>query len=230
MFEIILTETTIKFILFVSKHVYASNTSACGHPPPQQVKDCLAYLQLVANLRDAVAMRHAINIPRRAIGPKTIADLELLVKSARQIPGLEAVTVPECLMSLLVAGDMDELERVLRLSISSSGGAGAKSFPKQGTHDGGLRTWPGESDDAATFPAAIGAKEDDGWRGFSALRVRALRKVLSERGGEIIEPSKRQVNKLRVFATLLSRLRVLSASQGVPELLKVVVKETNMYK
>ncbi|CAN0394409.1 unnamed protein product, partial [Scytosiphon promiscuus] len=39
-------------------------------PPhnPEQVKDCLVYLRLAANPRDALAMRRAINTPTRGIG------------------------------------------------------------------------------------------------------------------------------------------------------------------
>ncbi|CAN0430024.1 unnamed protein product, partial [Hapterophycus canaliculatus] len=65
---------------------------------PRQVKDCLVYLRLAANPRDALAMRRAINTPTRGIGAKTEQALETLAGSAgRLIPGL---TVPECLVSL----------------------------------------------------------------------------------------------------------------------------------
>lgn len=68
------------------------------------MKDCLAYLRLAANSRDDLAMRRVINTPARGIGPKTELALETLAESARRnIPGLEQVTLTECLMSLLGA-------------------------------------------------------------------------------------------------------------------------------
>lgn len=145
-------------------------------------------------------------------------------------------------MSLLETQDLDELERVL---VASLGGAGepetrgvagsaasgeVPSLPLEGALGGGVGLWPIESDDAAVFTATTGGREDDGWRGFSVSRVRALREALSERPGEIEGPSKGQSNKLKVFAKVLCRLRVVSASESVPELLRVVLEETGMQK
>lgn len=189
-------------------------------------------------------MRRAINTPTRGIGPKTEQALEILADSARStIPGLEDITVPECLMSLLQTRDLDELEKVLAASLCGTGepgtgggitaaasGAAAPASPQEGTLGGGVGLWPEESDDPAAFTAANGEREDDGWRGFSVPRVKALREALSERPDDLQGPPKGQATKLRVFAKLLCRLRVVSASEGVPELLGVVLKETGMHK
>lgn len=199
-----------------------------SRPPPQQVKDCLVYLRLAANPCDTVAVRRAINTPKRGIGPKAELALENLVDSARRtIPGLEGITVPECLMSLLETQDLDELEKVL----VAASEAGVPALAQEGALGGGVGLWPEERDDeAAVAAAAIEEREGDGWRGFSVPRVRELREALSERGDEIAAPSKAHGNKLRVFAKLLCRLRVVSASEGLPELLDMVLKETGMHK
>lgn len=188
------------------------------------MKDCLVYLRLAANPRDALAMRRAINTPTRGIGAKTEQALEALSRSARKVvPGL---TLPECLLSLLEDGQLDELEGVLGAPSDESG---APSFPREGAFGGGVGTWPGESYDEA-FGGDAEDDEEDGWRGFSVPRVRALREAFSERGDEIEGPTKAQANKLRVFARLLCRLRVVSATQTVPELLRTMLEETGMHK
>lgn len=187
------------------------------------MKDCLVYLRLAANPRDALAMRRAINTPARGIGAKTEQALEALSRSARNVvPGL---TLPECLLSLLEDGQLDELEGVLGATSDESG---APSFPQEGALGGGVGTWPGESYDEAFGGDA--EDNEDGWRGFSVPRVRALREAFSERGDEIEGPTKAQANKLRVFARLLCKLRVVSATQTVPELLRTVLEETGMHK
>jgi DNA helicase II / ATP-dependent DNA helicase PcrA len=42
----------------------------------REVKDVLAYLQLIANPDDDVAFRRVINVPRRGIGDRSVAALE----------------------------------------------------------------------------------------------------------------------------------------------------------
>ena len=42
----------------------------------REVKDALAYLRLLHNPEDSVGLNRIINVPARAIGAKTIADLE----------------------------------------------------------------------------------------------------------------------------------------------------------
>eukprot|EP00752_Nemacystus_decipiens_P014939 g13298.t1 len=226
----------------------------------REVKDCVVYLRLAANPRDTVAMRRAINTPTRGIGPKTEEALETLAISARRnIQGLEGITVPECLMSLLDPKDLDELESVLGGAAAAVCSAGelpsiSSSAPlsEEGTLGGGFGVWPGEDQGVyAAAMAAAGVANDDGWAGFSVPRVRLLRSAMSsspppkkkkktedEDEGEerapvdaMLEgPTKAQTNKLKVFAQVLCRLRVASATQSVPELLNVVLEETDMHK
>ncbi len=51
----------------------------------KEVKDALAYLRILVNPRDAVALRRALGFPTRGIGPATRASLERLAE-ARGIP------------------------------------------------------------------------------------------------------------------------------------------------
>lgn len=221
------------------------------------MKDCLVYLRLAANPRDAVAMRRAINTPTRGIGPKTEEALETLATSARRnVPGLEEITVPECLMSLLDPTDLDELERVLGGAAAAANAAAATGgLPpgslREGTLGGGFGAWPGEEEAEYAAAMAAGVGEDDGWAGLSVPRVRLLRGVMSslassspkkkkkdgEEEGEgegvgatIVGPTRGQGNKLRVFAQVLCRLRVASATQSVPGVLRVMLEETGMHK
>jgi DNA helicase-2/ATP-dependent DNA helicase PcrA len=55
----------------------------------KEVKDVLAYLRLCANPRDAVAFARVVNVPRRKIGDRTVAELERLARRKRISP-LEA--------------------------------------------------------------------------------------------------------------------------------------------
>jgi DNA helicase II / ATP-dependent DNA helicase PcrA len=42
----------------------------------REVKDVLAYLQLIANPDDDVAFRRVVNVPRRGIGDRSVEALE----------------------------------------------------------------------------------------------------------------------------------------------------------
>lgn len=173
-------------------------------------------------------MRRAINTPPRGIGPKTELALQTLVGSARLIPGLENITGPECLMALLETQDLDDLQKAL-LSSSLSNGAAAEP-PQDGVFGGGVGVWPEDGNDAAQSPAVVSdGGSGDGWRGFSVDRSKMLGKAMLE-GKGVEGPTKAQANKLRVFAKVLCRLRVVAASQGVPEVLRVVLNETDMQK
>lgn len=182
-------------------------------------------------------MRRAINTPARGVGAKTEQALEALADSARKmIPGL---TVPEVLVSLLEDVHLDELETVLARSAEGGGTAAmetATPSPQEGKRGGGVGMWPEEIGDggSAAFWGTDGAEDGagvgDGWRGFSVARVRALREAFVERGDEIKGLTKAQANKLRALARLLCRLRVASATESVPDLLRLVVEETDMYK
>jgi DNA helicase-2/ATP-dependent DNA helicase PcrA len=55
----------------------------------REVKDVLAYLRLCANERDAVSFARVVNVPRRKIGDRTVAELERLARK-RHISPMEA--------------------------------------------------------------------------------------------------------------------------------------------
>lgn len=56
----------------------------------REIKDVLAYLRLIANPRDPIAFGRIVNVPRRKIGDKTVAELERLARR-RGISPFEAV-------------------------------------------------------------------------------------------------------------------------------------------
>ena len=56
----------------------------------REVKDVLAYLRLVANPRDPVAFGRIVNVPRRKIGERSVAELERIGRR-RRISPFEAV-------------------------------------------------------------------------------------------------------------------------------------------
>lgn len=45
----------------------------------KEIKDCLAYLRLLVNIRDVIAMRRVINEPARGVGDKSFAELKDLL-------------------------------------------------------------------------------------------------------------------------------------------------------
>jgi DNA helicase-2/ATP-dependent DNA helicase PcrA len=47
----------------------------------KEIKDLMAYLKLLANIKDDVSLQRIINYPKRGIGNKTVADLQLLASS-----------------------------------------------------------------------------------------------------------------------------------------------------
>ena len=52
----------------------------------REVKDVLAYLRLVANPRDPVSFTRIVNVPRRKIGDRTVAELEKMARRRRISP------------------------------------------------------------------------------------------------------------------------------------------------
>jgi DNA helicase-2/ATP-dependent DNA helicase PcrA len=57
----------------------------------REVKDVLAYLRLVANPRDSVSFSRVVNVPKRKLGDRSVAELERLARRKRISP-FEAVT------------------------------------------------------------------------------------------------------------------------------------------
>jgi DNA helicase II / ATP-dependent DNA helicase PcrA len=57
----------------------------------REVKDVLGYLRLIANPRDSVSFGRVVNVPKRKIGDRTVAELERVARRKRISP-LEAVT------------------------------------------------------------------------------------------------------------------------------------------
>lgn len=184
-------------------------------------------------------MRRAINTPPRGIGAKTVEALQLLHASARAISGLESITGPECLIALLDDDDLSELEASLAGSPAgtSSSSAAEITFTNEGEGalGGGAGVWT-EGEEvaeaarvAAAATAAVGGEETaEGWRGFSVQRVRWLREAIES--GDVEGPTRQQGNKLRVFARVVCRLRVVAATAELPELLRTVLSETDMQK
>ena len=73
----------------------------------KEVKDVLAYLRLVANPRDPVAFGRIVNVPRRKIGDRSVAELERIARKRRISPfeavehaGAEAELGPGALQAL----------------------------------------------------------------------------------------------------------------------------------
>jgi DNA helicase-2/ATP-dependent DNA helicase PcrA len=63
----------------------------------REVKDVLAYLRLLANPRDAVSFGRVVNVPRRKIGDRTVAEIERTARRKRISPfevvrGLDTTT------------------------------------------------------------------------------------------------------------------------------------------
>jgi DNA helicase-2/ATP-dependent DNA helicase PcrA len=56
----------------------------------REVKDVLGYLRLIANPRDSVSFSRVVNVPRRKIGDRTVAEVERLARRKRISP-FEAV-------------------------------------------------------------------------------------------------------------------------------------------
>jgi DNA helicase-2/ATP-dependent DNA helicase PcrA len=57
----------------------------------REVKDALAYLRLVVNPRDAMALRRIVNVPARGIGPRTLEEVER-VAGAGAVPLWDALS------------------------------------------------------------------------------------------------------------------------------------------
>src|SRR6185503_14388114 len=52
----------------------------------REVKDLLAYLRLVANPRDPIALRRVVNVPPRGIGDRTVQELERVARERALSP------------------------------------------------------------------------------------------------------------------------------------------------
>ena len=52
----------------------------------REVKDVLAYLRLIANPRDSVSFGRVVNVPRRKLGDRTVAEVERLARRKRISP------------------------------------------------------------------------------------------------------------------------------------------------
>ncbi len=92
----------------------------------KEVKDVLAYLRLVANLRDPVAFGRIVNVPRRKIGDRSVAELERIARKRRISPfeavqhvGADAELGPGALQALAGFGALIEhlAEQSLRLPV-----------------------------------------------------------------------------------------------------------------
>ncbi len=68
----------------------------------REVKDVLAYLRLVANPRDAVSFGRVVNVPKRKIGDRTVAEVERLARRKRLSP-FEAVNVLDDTIEITVS-------------------------------------------------------------------------------------------------------------------------------
>ena len=85
----------------------------------REVKDVLAYLRLIANPRDSVSFGRIVNVPRRKIGDKSVAQLERIARrrgispfEAAQHLGADADMTPQATKAL---GDFAALIEWLRL-------------------------------------------------------------------------------------------------------------------
>lgn len=194
-------------------------------PPPHttlslQIKDCLAYLRLVANPRDDPAMRRAINTPPRGIGAKTEEAFWGMVDSARGLPQMGSVSLAECLLALLDDAELDELQQELAGSDapgSAVGGGVSGSFEDYPPDGPGVLGWDGEGE-------AVSCRS----RGFDVEKARFLRGAMG--AGEVQGPKPPQRKKLAVFARLIAKLRVVAAKEGLPELLASMLAQTRMEK
>jgi DNA helicase-2/ATP-dependent DNA helicase PcrA len=116
----------------------------------KEVKDVLAYLRLVANPRDPVAFGRIVNVPRRKIGDRSVAELERIARKRRISPfeavehvGEEAELGPAALQALsgfgkLIAGLGEQSLRlpVPRLLERVVEETGYQSMLRDGTPEG----------------------------------------------------------------------------------------------
>ena len=83
----------------------------------REIKDVLAYLRLIANPRDTVSFARIVNVPRRKIGERTVAEIERLARSEEVSP-LDAIGRLEGLddvPSLITSAATQALVRFRRL-------------------------------------------------------------------------------------------------------------------
>ncbi|CAM9996856.1 unnamed protein product, partial [Choristocarpus tenellus] len=189
-----------------------------------QVKDCLVYLRLVANPRDAVSMRRAINTPARGIGAKTQLALRQWWDTAQSVPRFNAPSCAECLMALLEDKGLDSLDQVLGNLPPSTGGARSVGINEEEL--GWSLAEQGEPETAGVSGEEGGGAEYLAWPDFSMGRVKEMKMALD--AGEVEGPPKGQLKKLRVFAEILVRLRAAANSMTVPALLGLLLEVTDM--
>jgi len=141
----------------------------------KEVKDVLAYLRLVANPRDPVAFGRIVNVPRRKIGDRSVAELERIARKRRISPfqavehaGAEAELGPGALQALagfaaLIAhlGELSATLPVPRLLERIVQESGYQAMLRDGTPEGEER-WAnvteliGYSEEYADVPAPDG--------------------------------------------------------------------------
>ncbi len=119
----------------------------------KEIKDVLAYLRLVENFRDLVALKRVINVPPRGIGEKSFGELKNLILNAKsaELPGLRAELAEIALASKQYNAVQDffrlleeycqfskheNLNSLMRLVLKKSG---YENFLRDGTDEGESR-------------------------------------------------------------------------------------------
>lgn len=59
----------------------------------KEIKDLMAYLKLIVNIKDDVSLQRIINYPKRAIGAKTVEDIQALARR-------DAISAYECILKI----------------------------------------------------------------------------------------------------------------------------------
>ena len=95
--------------VFRSMGIPYSLVGTLGFYERREIKDLVAYMRLVVNPNDGVSLRRVINIPRRGIGPVTLARIEAYAR-ARNLPPLEVLSQ---------AGEIPSLNQKVRAGLLS---------------------------------------------------------------------------------------------------------------